>query len=94
MDHCVAAYAQGIASGDKYVYAIHGSTRATLSIIPSRDGRGWTVDQLLGVRNAPVDHETWTMVQAWLVSNQPDVPAAVIRKTAEAIEELDIWVPF
>jgi hypothetical protein len=66
MHHCVASYARDVALGRTYVYRVLAPERATVSIVPTPGGAGWKIDQLKGVANAPVGHETRLAVTAWL----------------------------
>lgn len=50
----------------RYTYRVLAPTRATLSIVRPRSGRGWRIDTLLGRFNRPVPQVTREHVQRWL----------------------------
>lgn len=66
MHHCVASYIRRVAAGQVYVYRVLAPERATLSLRSDRDG--WELEQIQGLANAPVEHETVLQVEAWLAS--------------------------
>lgn len=66
MHHCVASYIRPVAAGQVYVYRVLAPERATLSLRSGRDG--WQLEQIKGLANAPVEHETVLQVRGWLES--------------------------
>lgn len=68
--HCVATYAQRVASGGWFIYRVLAPDRATLSICRGADGR-WEIEQLNGKANAPVASRTHQIVRAWLERHDP-----------------------
>jgi len=67
MQHCVATYASHVArlGGSYYIYKLLPPLdRATVAI--RLTPRGWEIEQIHGVKNAPVSHRTRSYVEDWL----------------------------
>ncbi len=67
--HCVESYHSRISNGTYYVYQVLAPERATLGVKIHRDLSGrvdLSMDQLQGLQNKPVSHETTQAVLSWL----------------------------
>ncbi len=69
MCHCVLSYASLVSDRGFYLYRVMHPERATL-LIACR-GALWQMNELAGVRNQPVSHETECIVRSWLRSARP-----------------------
>jgi hypothetical protein len=87
MDHCVAGYADDVASGWRAIYRVVerselGIDRATVMLGAERDR--WVITQIAGRSNKPVSPMTRAWLDFWLAAAQADGPT---RDAAELIIE-------